>query len=101
MVNKSNILMTARTFRYGGFCLVLWPISDDDDVGLYVLGCRVDILGTNCTRYLTTGPWIHRSMYRTLRLHTLESVTSVQRTGIVTELRDLRWCCKLRFDCVA
>ena len=27
MVNKSNILMTARTFRYGGFCLVLWPIS--------------------------------------------------------------------------
>ena len=28
MVNKSNILMTARTFRYGGFCLLLWPISD-------------------------------------------------------------------------
>ena len=23
-------------------------ISDDDDVGLHVLGCRVDILGTNC-----------------------------------------------------
>ena len=23
--------------------------SDDDDVGLHVLGCRVDILGTNCT----------------------------------------------------
>ena len=26
-VNKSNILMTARTFRHGGFCLALWPIS--------------------------------------------------------------------------
>ena len=25
---------------------------DDDDVGLYVLGCRVDILGTNCTKLL-------------------------------------------------
>ena len=24
----------------------------DDDVGLYVLGCRVDILGTNCTKHL-------------------------------------------------
>ena len=23
--------------------------SRDDDVGLHVLGCRVDILGTNCT----------------------------------------------------
>ena len=22
----------------------------DEDVGLYVLGCRVDILGTNCNR---------------------------------------------------
>ena len=22
--------------------------DDDDDVGLHVLGCRVDILGTNC-----------------------------------------------------
>ena len=29
------------------------PFSDDDDdVGLYVLGCRVDILGTNCTKLL-------------------------------------------------
>ena len=26
--------------------------DDDDDVGLYVLGCRVDILGTNCTKLL-------------------------------------------------
>ena len=26
--------------------------KDDDDVGLYVLGCRVDILGTNCTKLL-------------------------------------------------
>ena len=26
--------------------------GDDDDVGLYVLGCRVDILGTNCTKLL-------------------------------------------------
>ena len=25
---------------------------DDDDVGLYVLRCRVDILGTNCTKLL-------------------------------------------------
>ena len=24
----------------------------DDDVGLHVLGCRVDILGTNCTKLL-------------------------------------------------
>ena len=23
---------------------------DDDDVGLHVLGCRVDILGTNCNK---------------------------------------------------
>ena len=27
-------------------------VDDDDDVGLYVLGCRVDILGTNCTKLL-------------------------------------------------
>ena len=25
---------------------------DDDDVGLHVLGCRVDILGTNCKKLL-------------------------------------------------
>ena len=24
----------------------------DDDVGLHALGCRVDILGTNCNRIL-------------------------------------------------
>ena len=24
------------------------PEDDDDDVKLHVLGCRVDILGTNC-----------------------------------------------------
>ena len=24
----------------------------NDDVGLHVLGCRVDILGTNCTKLL-------------------------------------------------
>ena len=29
----------------------LWGVFDDD-VGLYVLGCRVDILGTNCTKLL-------------------------------------------------
>ena len=29
-------------------------MSVDDDVGLHVLGCRVDILGTNCNRV-----WIH------------------------------------------
>ena len=27
-------------------------IYADDDVGLHVLGCRVDILGTNCTKLL-------------------------------------------------
>ena len=27
-------------------------IDDDDDVGLHVLGCRVDILGTNCRKTL-------------------------------------------------
>ena len=27
-------------------------MDDDDDVGLYVLGCRVDILGTNYTKLL-------------------------------------------------
>ena len=27
-------------------------IDDGDDVGLHVLGCRVDILGTNCTKLL-------------------------------------------------
>ena len=32
------------------FFFVLY--DDDDDVGLYVLGCRVDILGTNCTKLL-------------------------------------------------
>ena len=26
--------------------------DDDDDVGLHVLGCRVDILGTNCKKLL-------------------------------------------------
>ena len=26
--------------------------ADDDDVGLHVLGCRVDILGTNCKKVL-------------------------------------------------
>ena len=26
--------------------------THDDDVGLHVLGCRVDILGTNCTKLL-------------------------------------------------
>ena len=26
-------------------------IDDDDDVGLHVLGCRVDILGTNCKSF--------------------------------------------------
>ena len=26
--------------------------DDDDDVGLYVFGCRVDILGTNCAKLL-------------------------------------------------
>ena len=26
--------------------------GDDDDVGLHVLGCRVEILGTNCTKLL-------------------------------------------------
>ena len=26
----------------------------DDDVGLHVLGCRVDILGTNCNKLLKT-----------------------------------------------
>ena len=26
--------------------------ADDDDVGLHVLGCRVDILGTNCKKCL-------------------------------------------------
>ena len=28
------------------------PKHDDDDVGLHVLGCRVDILGTNCKKLL-------------------------------------------------
>ena len=23
-------------------------LGDDDDVGIHVLGCRVDVLGTNC-----------------------------------------------------
>ena len=27
-------------------------MRDDDDVGLHVLGCRVDILGTNCKKLL-------------------------------------------------
>ena len=27
-------------------------LLDDDDVGLHVLGCRVDILGTNCKKLL-------------------------------------------------
>ena len=27
-------------------------VADDDDVGMHVLGCRVDILGTNCTKHL-------------------------------------------------
>ena len=26
--------------------------DDDDDVGFHVLGCRVDILGTNCKKVL-------------------------------------------------
>ena len=26
--------------------------ADDDDVGLHVFGCRVDILGTNCKKFL-------------------------------------------------
>ena len=28
----------------------IYCIDDDDDVGRHVLGCRVDILGTNCKR---------------------------------------------------
>ena len=28
---------------------------EDDDVGLHVLGCRVDILGTNCKKQLRVG----------------------------------------------
>ena len=27
-------------------------VADDDDVGMHVLGCWVDILGTNCTKHL-------------------------------------------------
>ena len=27
-------------------------LQADDDVGLHVLGCRVDILGTNCKKLL-------------------------------------------------
>ena len=27
-------------------------MGEDDDVGLHVLGCRVDILGTNCKKLL-------------------------------------------------
>ena len=42
--------------RYG----VRVPCMCDDDVGLYVLGCRVDTLGTNCTKLLKvkmSGGW--------------------------------------------
>ena len=28
----------------------IWLADDDDDVGLNVLGCRADILGTNCNK---------------------------------------------------
>ena len=34
--------------------------GDDDDVGPHVLGCRVDMLGTNCNKLLklkTNGGW--------------------------------------------
>ena len=34
--------------RYGG---------DDDDVGLSVLGCRADILGTNCNKLKTKNEY--------------------------------------------
>ena len=34
------------------FVFRVYCLLDDDDVGLYVLGCRVDILGTNCTKLL-------------------------------------------------
>ena len=30
------------------FMCALWHQADDDDVGLHVLGCWVDILETNC-----------------------------------------------------
>ena len=32
--------------------LCVRPDDDDDDVGLHVLRCRVDILGTNCNKLL-------------------------------------------------
>ena len=31
--------------------------ADDDDVGLHDLGCRVDILGTNCKKLLQVKMW--------------------------------------------
>ena len=32
--------------------------TDDDDVGLHVLGCRADILGTNCKTVSTDHNWL-------------------------------------------
>ena len=31
--------------------LYMLYLDDDDDVGLHVLGCRFDILGTNCSLF--------------------------------------------------
>ena len=31
--------------------------GDDDDVGLYVLGCRVDIFGANCKKLKSKDEW--------------------------------------------
>ena len=50
----------ARTHVYLLLSVVLWldkgdlprKFAYDDDVGLHVLGCRVDILGTNCNQNL-------------------------------------------------
>ena len=30
----------------------VWEVGDDNDVGLHVLRCRVDTLGTNCNIFL-------------------------------------------------
>ena len=49
-------------------------LADDDDVGLHVLGCRVDILGTVLARFGSPLiPW---------HIHRLEAVIPMGETGL-------------------
>ena len=51
--------------------------DDEDDLGLNVLGCRVDILGTNCNE-LPQSCWYPKPLRRALTASVMDSCAEIK-----------------------